>query len=256
VAPAETRNRAARRLQKTSLPNVARRNGLQRLKARLLSWPLPHGSVDDLLDRHMVLNFAEKSLIFQQGAPGDVVYWLRAGLVDVISRDAKRGDVLVELAGPGELLGFMDVNAEGDGRSQIFTARARTRCEIGVLTRERISFVLDKLPPDVLVSLAEHINVWWSEKIERWVKFVRLNARERLESVLAELAEKCGVDDTRGRLIVPEFSHEDFASMIASSRPMVTRLLFEMVAQGHLLRRDRRYIICEGSHTNSRRSMA
>ena len=255
MAPTEIHNRAARSVRKTPLPNVARPNGLQRLKARLLSWQLPHGSVDDLLDRHMVLNFAEKSLIFQQGAPGDVVYWLRAGLVDVISRDAKRGDVLVEVAGPGDLLGFMDLDAKGDGRRQTFTARARTRCEIGLLTRERISFVLDKLPPNVLVPLAEYINVWWSEKMERWVRFVRLNARERLESVLAELAEKCGVDDTCGTLIVPEFSHEDFASMIACSRPMVTRLLFEMVAQGHLLRRDRRYILCE-RQTNSRFSMA
>ena len=250
------RNRIARTLQTTPASKVIRPNGLQRLKARLLSWPLPHGSVDDLLDRHMVLNFAEKSLIFQQGALGDVTYWVRGGLVDVIFRDGKKRDVLVEVAGPGELLGFMALDGKVNGRGQIFTARARTRCEIGVLTRERISFVLDRLPPDVLVCLAEHINVWWSEKMERWVKFVRLSARERLESILAELAEKCGVDDAHGRLIVSAFSHDDFASMIASSRPMVTRLLCEMVAQGHLLRRDRRYIICEGSHTKTRHSVA
>jgi CRP/FNR family cyclic AMP-dependent transcriptional regulator len=251
-----TSNRIVRTFRTAPASKFATSNGLQRLKARLLSWPLPRGSVDDLLDRHMVLDFAEKSLIFQQGAPGDVIYWVRGGLVDVIFQDVKKRDLLVEVDGPGDLLGFRDLDADGDLRRQMFTARARTRCEIGVLTRERISFVLDKLPPDVLVSLAEHINLWWSERMERWVKFVRLSARERLESVLAELAEKCGVDDAHGRLIVSPFSHDDFASMIASSRPMVTRLLSEMVAQGRLLRRDRRYIICEGSQTSSRRSMA
>jgi CRP-like cAMP-binding protein len=245
VAHRDTPNRTARDVERTPLSTVAKFNGLQRFRARLLSWPLPRGAVDDLLDRHIVLNFPEKSLIFQQGAPGDVIYWVRTGVVDLVSPDSKKGDVLVEVAGPGEMIGFMDLSTKSGTRRQIFTARARTRCEIGVLTRERINSVLDKLPPHILVSLAEHINDWWSEKIERWVKFVRLSARERLESALAELAEKCGVRDTYGTLIVPQFSHDDFAAMIASSRPMVTRLLAELIAQGRLIRRDRRYVLCE-----------
>jgi CRP-like cAMP-binding protein len=235
---------------------LARANGLQLLRAKLLRWPLPHGSVDELLDQHMVLNIPEKSLIFQRGAPGDVIYWVRGGLVDVIFQDEKKREVLVEVTGPGEFIGFMDVDTEGDCRRQIFTARARTRCEIGVLTRERIGAVLEKLPPHVLVSLADQINIWWSERMERWVKFVGLSARERLESVLAELAEKCGVDDAHGRLIVSLFSHEELASMIASSRPMVTRLLSEMIAQGRVFRRNRRYIVCDSSQTNGRFSTA
>jgi CRP-like cAMP-binding protein len=165
--------------------------------------------------------------------------------VDLVSPDSRKGDVLVEVAGPGDLLGFMDIGSKSGTRRQIFTARARTRCEIGVLTRERINSVLNKLPAHVLVSLAEHINDWWSEKIEHWVKFMRLSARDRLESALAELSKKCGVHDTLGTLIVPQFSHDDFASMIASSRPLVTRLLAELIAEGRVARRGRRYILCE-----------
>jgi CRP/FNR family transcriptional regulator, cyclic AMP receptor protein len=245
VAQRDRPNRTARNVERTPLSSVANFNGLQRFRARLLSWPLPRGAVDDLLDRHIVLNFPEKSLIFRKGAPADVVYWVRAGVVDLISPDSKKGNVLVEVAGPGEMIGFMDIGTKSATRRQIFTARARTRSEIGVLTRERINSVLNKLPPHVLVSLAEHINDWWSEKIERWVKFVRLSAHDRLELALADLAEKCGVRDTHGTLIVPQFSHDDFASMIASSRPMVTRLLAELIAQGRLVRRDRRYVLCE-----------
>lgn len=253
--PSLTGHRNSNVVPATPALKAARLNGLQRLKAHLLRWPLPHGSVDDLLDRHMVLNFAEKSLIFRQGAHGDVIYWVRSGLVDVIFRDSKSREFLVEVAAPGEFIGFMDLDVKSDSRRQIFTARARTRCEIGVITRERISVVLETLPTDVLLSLAEHINMWWSQKLERWLKFVRLDARERLESVLAELAEKCGVDDAHGRLIVSLLSHEDLASMVACSRPMVTRLLSEMISQGRLLRRDRRYILCGGPQTHNRLSM-
>jgi CRP/FNR family cyclic AMP-dependent transcriptional regulator len=251
----ETSKRTISTLHKLPVSKVGRPDVSKRLKAHL-GWPLPESCVDELLERHMVVNFAASSVIFQQGAPGDVIYVTRAGLVDLIFRDSRERELLVEVAGPGELLGFMDIEANGQDHVQIFTARARTRCEIGVVSRERISHVLDKLTPNLLVTLADHINVWWSEKMERWLQFVRLSARERLASVLAELAEKLGVDDAHGRLIVSEFSHEDFASMIASSRPMVTRLLAEMMAQGSLFRRDRRYILSSAYRKNSRRSIA
>jgi CRP-like cAMP-binding protein len=251
----EIHTRIARNIGRRSASKVGKPNSFQRVRASLLGWQLPHGAVDDLLDHHPVLNFKEKSAIFRQGAPADVLYWVRAGLVDLISPDAKK-DILVEVAGPGELLGFMDIDENGGDRRQIFAAHARTRCEIGVISRERVASVWDKLPPEVLLTLADHINDWWSEKMERWARFVRLSGRERLETVLAELGEKCGVEDARGKLIAPTFSHADFASMIASSRPMVSRLLSEMVVEGHILRRDRHYLLCHSVQGSNRASMA
>ena len=66
---------------------------------------------------------------------------------------------------------------------------------------------------------------------------------ERLETVLHDLARKFGVKESRGTLLIPEFGHADFAEMIGSSRPMVSRLIAEMIANHRLAYDDRHYIV-------------
>jgi CRP-like cAMP-binding protein len=228
-----------------ALLTVRKSSGVQILKARLESCLLAKHIVDDLLERHLVVSLPKNAIVFNEGTPLDVVYFVRAGLVDILSRDSHGGRLIVEIAAPGDLLGFMDFAGPGLGSPQLFDARARTRCELGVVSRERIELALEQLSPQDLVSLAERINDWWSEKIHHWVTFIASTARGRLELVLASLAQKLGVEDTFGTLIPPKFSHEDLALMIANSRPMVSRLLADLMAEGRLKRRHRRYILCK-----------
>jgi hypothetical protein len=66
-----------------------------------------------------------------------------------------------------------------------------------------------------------------------------------MEAVLCDLARKFGVKDSRGILLLPELGHADFAEMIGSSRPMVSRLIAEMVANKRLLYDGRHYIVID-----------
>jgi len=70
-----------------------------------------------------------------------------------------------------------------------------------------------------------------------------MSFKERLEVVLRELAAKFAVRDSRGILLTPELAHSDFAEMIGSSRPMVTRLMAEMAKEGRLLRQGKQLIL-------------
>jgi CRP/FNR family transcriptional regulator len=201
---------------------------------------VPPKIVDDLLDQQMLATFAEGTTIFTQRSPGDVIYCVRAGVVDILYHDTEIGTVVVDIATAGDLLGFMDVR-DGVTSHQIFLARAHTRCEIGMVTRERIARALEKLSPATLVSIAEQVNDWWSAKLTFSTTFVGLSTRDRLEIVLSRLADKCGVTESYGSLI-PRYSHADLAAIVAASRPMVTRLLGDMTSAGSLERRGRRYL--------------
>jgi len=64
--------------------------------------------------------------------------------------------------------------------------------------------------------------------------------------VLAELGRKFGVPDGEGLLLTFEPTHSDLAEMIGSSRPVVGRVLSELIADGELGRRDRKYILLQG----------
>ncbi len=65
------------------------------------------------------------------------------------------------------------------------------------------------------------------------------------ETVLRDLARKFGVKDSRGILLIPELGHVDFAEMIGSSRPMVSRLIAEMVANQRLMYDGKHYIVID-----------
>jgi hypothetical protein len=69
--------------------------------------------------------------------------------------------------------------------------------------------------------------------------------------VLRDLASKFGVKDSRGILLIPELGHSDFAEMIGSSRPMVSRLIAEMIANKRLLYDGRHYIVIDHSANDS-----
>jgi CRP-like cAMP-binding protein len=72
-----------------------------------------------------------------------------------------------------------------------------------------------------------------------------------MEAVLRALARKFGVKDSRGTLLIPELGHADFAEMIGSSRPMVSRLIAEMIANKRLLYDGRHYIVIDHSANES-----
>jgi hypothetical protein len=78
----------------------------------------------------------------------------------------------------------------------------------------------------------------------RWfATLIGLPFSNRLELVMSELALRAGVTDARGTILIPELAHEDLAEMIGSSRPMVSRLIGQMIDTGLVERRAKQYVL-------------
>ena len=60
-----------------------------------------------------------------------------------------------------------------------------------------------------------------------------------------------GINDKRGTLVAPELSHEDLAEMIGSSRPMVSKLIGDMIKEGLLARGEKRQFILRPKQSTS-----
>ena len=191
----------------------------------------------------MLVRYPKGAELFTMGSPADVVFAVLTGLVKVHSSRAGSDPVLVEIAGPGDLVGYADF-ADADGeRSQLFEATALTNTCVALFTRHQIAEVLKSLEPEALLRITEAINSMWSSVVYRYATFLGMSLRKRLEIVLGELAERFGVPDSRGTLLLPELAQEELAEMIGSSRPMVSKLLTEMTARGTLIREGRRHIL-------------
>ena len=215
----------------------------ERLLSRLSSMGIARPAATALLERHMLVRYPKGAELYSMGSPADVVFAVLTGLVKVYSSRPGSDPVLVELAGPGDLVGYADFAGADVGRSQQFGAASATKCCVALFTRHQISEVLKGLEPEALLGIAEAINSMWSSVAYRYMTFLGMSLRKRLEIVLDELAKRFGVPDSRGTLLLPELAQEELAEMIGSSRPMVSKLLTEMTERGLLIRQGRRHIL-------------
>jgi CRP/FNR family transcriptional regulator, cyclic AMP receptor protein len=230
----------------------------EKLMARLLSLGMPKQAATTLLERHMLLRYPKGAELFTKGSPADVVFAVISGVVKVVSVRPGSDRVLVELAGTGDLVGYADFADTRGERSQLFGAQALTNSCVALFTRHHIAEVLKGLDAETLIKIASALNTMWSSVTYRYASFLGMSLRKRLEFVLNELAERFGVPDARGTLLLPELAQEELAEMIGSSRPMVSKLLTEMTARGTLIRSGRRHILLSseklsaGAHQRAR----
>jgi CRP-like cAMP-binding protein len=218
-------------------------DGRQRFKHWFTGYCVPEKLIQDLLDHHTTLTFAKGSALYERGSPADILYWVRRGLVAVQYPEEKGGAILVRLVGPGEMTGFADFIDDNGRRSQAFEAYAKTNCQVALVTREHLYSVLKTLDPEELIPLLEQLNTAWCAEMMRRLKSLVFDYRRRLELALMDLAETCGIKDSRGVLLTPELSHLDFAEMVGCSRSMVGRLICDMINQGILVLHNRHYIL-------------
>jgi CRP-like cAMP-binding protein len=182
------------------------------------------------------------------------MFWVFAGLVKVYCPRPEGTRILVNIAGPGDLIGHVDYIDTRGRHAQVFEVEALTKCSVALFTREHVIKLLQSLDHATLLQIIERLNTAWSSTAQWFGSFLGMSFRERLEVVLNELGSKFGVRDSRGILLVPELAHTDLADMIGSSRPMVSRLIAEMTEEGFLLRQGKQFILlesCSGGRSDS-----
>jgi CRP/FNR family transcriptional regulator, cyclic AMP receptor protein len=220
--------------------------GYARLRGNFSHWRVPNAIIEDLVDHRSAVSYPRGAMIFLEGSPGDLFGCVLAGYVKVYCNTANGARVLARLSGPGDIIGYADAEDGKGRRSKIFETQALTKCSIALFTRERAVRLLRSLEPDQTIELYQTLNSFWSLTLHWWTSFLGLPFQQRLELVLSDLGRRVGVHDNRGTLIIPELSQADLAEMIASSRPLVSRLLNEMEERGLVQRRGKQYLLLKG----------
>ncbi|MGH7934890.1 MAG: Crp/Fnr family transcriptional regulator [Candidatus Binataceae bacterium] len=225
------------------LPAQGLAQGRERLVARLESCGLPRAAIDALLSRHTLVRYPKDMPLFTEGSPADVIFAVMGGIVKIYCAGSRGNRILVGLAGAGDLVGYADFGGDEDERAQMFEAEAFSSAAVALFTRDHILRVLRSLDAGTVLKLTESVNFLWASIVHRYACFLGMSLRERLESVFAEMAERFGLADARGVMLTPEIGQEALAEMIGGSRPMVSKLLAEMMRQGVILRDGRHYIV-------------
>jgi CRP-like cAMP-binding protein len=200
--------------------------------------------VDELfVEQPTLTKYRPGSFIFLQGVPTDGFFWVSSGMVDILCPGPDGEQIIASILGPGEFFGFAAFTDHKGRSAQAYEARVRSKAEIGVVNRAHLDKVLALQDPALLIQILQAVVAGWSGLTIHRLRLLGNNVAVRLEIVLAELAAKFGVDESRGTLLIPEFVHGDFAEMIGCSRPMVSRLIGEMISTGRLAKSGKHYIV-------------
>jgi CRP/FNR family cyclic AMP-dependent transcriptional regulator len=81
---------------------------------------------------------AAGNVIFNKGDPGDCMYIVQSGAIDMLI-----GDKVIESVGPNEALGFMSMI---DDNARSSTAQAREACELSLIDARTFRFMVDEVP--------------------------------------------------------------------------------------------------------------
>ena len=213
------------------------------LRTSLSRLNLPLALVDELIERHMAVAFEKGALAFCEGNTDGMVACIMNGYVKVYCPVGDGNRTLVRLAGPGEIIGYSDYLDEKGRNARLFEVQAATKCTLALLNRDHVARLLAELPTETLISILVSLNTFWSENLRFFTTLLSLPFWDRLTIVLSDLAKRAGVQDSEGIILIPEVFHEDLAEMIGCSRPMVSRMIAQMVESGLLGRRGKQYVL-------------
>ena len=213
------------------------------LRTSLGRFNLPLELVEELIERHIVVAFEKGALAFYEGNTDGMLACILSGYVNVYCPVGDGNRTLVRLAGPGEIIGYPDYIDEKGRHARLFEAQVATKCTLALFSRDHVVRLLASLPTDVLISIIASLNTFWSENLRFFATLLNLPFWNRLTIVMSDLAKRAGVQDADGIILIPEIGHEGLSEMIGCSRPMVTRLIAEMVQSGLLARRGKQYVL-------------
>jgi len=179
-----------------------------------------------------VRTYPKQSVIIHEGDASDTVYILLAGRARVFSSAEDGRDVVLDVLGPGEILGEMAL--DGSPRSaSVMTMEPTTVAVLdATVLRERL-----KSDVDLAMLLVSEL-LGRLRKTSRAVKQLALgNVYERLALVLnEEFASSPGGHSIEG------MTQQDLADRIGSSRDMVNRI-FKELERGGYVQVARRHIV-------------
>ena len=213
------------------------------LRSSLSGLNLPAELVDELISRHIAVAFEKGALAFCEGNTDGMLACILSGYVKIYCPVADGNRTLVRLAGPGEIIGYPDYIDEKGRNARLFEAQVASKCTLALLSRDQIARLLGGLRPEELISIIGALNTFWSENLRFFTTLLNLPFWDRLTIVMSDLAKRAGVRDSEGIILIPEIGHEDLAEMIGCSRPMVSRLIAQMVESGLLARRGKQYVL-------------
>ncbi len=193
---------------------------------RLSSMPLFAGLSEDarwaVVDRMLLRHVPAGELVFSEGTPGDALYLIDSGQVEIVSQERREGSVLARLSA-NEFFGEMALLT---GKPRSTAARAATHTNLWVLYRSDFDDLVNR-HPSISLALSRALSERLSEMDRRFtqshlrgLKLLSGLSIDQLEDVSRRLKP---VRYRQGETIIREGAQGDEMYFLESGRVQVVR---------------------------------
>jgi CRP/FNR family transcriptional regulator len=168
--------------------------------------------------------YKARQVIFGEGNPSDGLYLVCHGNVKLYHSDRFGRDHILEVAGPGAVLGeFMPA----DGQTMSLSAEALTEAQLSFLPHNTLAAFVQKYPAGAL-RLIENLGRQLAATRRKTRELALKSGEGRLASLLLQL---CPAAKSGSTVTLPYRRHE-LADMIGVSTETAIRLLGKLKAKG------------------------
>ncbi len=172
-----------------------------------------------------------RDYLFHEGSPGDQIYLVVSGRLKVSRRSAAGDEMVINMLGPGEIIG--ELGLLGGGKR---TATIEAKDPVDLLVIQRRDFLpFLRAHPDVAIKMLEVM----VERLRRITELVEdtafLKVPARLAKMLLGLARRHADRTPDGSLRLDlQFSQEELGELVAATRESVNKHMKAWSEQGIL----------------------
>jgi len=171
--------------------------------------------------------YPKNTIILSEGDTTDSLYMICSGKVKVSIVDEYGKEVILAILGAGEYFGEMTAMADGAARSAC--VMTREVCELMVLQKEAFRKIVTSNPDIVFILLHKSM-----ERLREANKKIESLALLDVYGRVARLFTTLATFHGNVQIIEEKLTHQDIASMVGSSREMVSRVLKELSSGGYI----------------------
>jgi CRP/FNR family transcriptional regulator, global nitrogen regulator len=185
--------------------------------------------------------FDPKDTIFAPGDPDDQLYFLLSGTVRLYKIYGEYKEATTALLKEGGIFGKLSLV---EGRWQDVFAEAVTEVRVASVQKASIERVI-KSNPGFALKLFSSLSERLRQSDEVIESLLHREVATRLATLLLNLSERFGEEDTNGVVLDVRLTHQDLANMIASTREAVSKVMSEFQRTGFIEVRNRKIVLLD-----------
>lgn len=205
--------------------------------------PLFAGVQEDLF-QHICQNTGKRHLekgeeLFRQGEPAETVFLLKEGSVKLIQFTEEGREVIVDIAGKGDVLGEENLFSV---QNWPVTAIALENTRCCTISRQQLEKAV-LAQPRLTMQLISYLGSKFYQALESKGELLTDTVPVRLSKLLVRLAREHGRSTPQGTVIQVQLTQQDLADMLGVSRVIVVQALKELKVSGRIDKQGRYYLL-------------